>query len=198
MLPSARRMSATMSALRYVTKSSRLAQAGNVANCLLRTLSTRILTANPPQLTPAPSELPGESPVSVLAVAGVRGYATAQKTTKKTATKKKAATKKKKPATKKKPAAKKKKKPAALKKKAVKKKKKAVPKVTRPKITKLPSPYAVHAYAVYVSENAKDIPNTAAPERMRRLGAQWRALSESERAVTFPMHSFVLFECGDF
>jgi hypothetical protein len=175
-------MSTSVAALRrlLLTRSSFLAQSGNSSAVLaLRSLSTRILTQSPRQLTPARA---------TLALDPVRAYAT-------TTTKKKPAAKKK-TAAKKKPAAKKKK-PAPKKKKAVKKKpvakkkpkKKVVKSAPRPKITKLPSAHAIHGYSVYVMEHVKSVPGTTATERMQRAAAQWRALSDADKSVIPPSNS---------
>jgi len=163
---------------------------------LLRTLSTRILAPKALQLTPMPVLGGPISPLPNVDL-GVREYATATKTRKSTTTKKKTTAKKKKPAAKKKkPAAKKtksapkKKKTAAKKKKpAAKKKPKkkvAKPKVTRPKMTKFPPKHGIHGFSVYVKENFQSAPGATAPEKMSRVAAQWRALSEGEKAVSRP------------
>ena len=181
MLPTARGMATSAAALRrlLLARPSPLAPSGNPSSALaLRTLSTRIVTQKPRQLTPA------RETASISSPDAVRGYATTTTKTKpatkrtagkkKSAAKKKAAPKKKKAAKKKKPVAKK------------KPKKKVVKKLTRPKIHKLPSAHGIHGYTVYVMEHVKTVPGGTAPERMQHCAAQWRALSDAEKAVIPP------------
>jgi len=210
MIPTVRGMSAVSALRRLAT--SRLAQSGSLPNTLLlRTLSTRILAPKALQLTATPVLGGPISPLSTVDFCA-REYATATKTRKSTTTKKTTAKKKKPAAKKKKPAAKKQK-PAAKKKKPAPKKKKtaakkkpvakkkpkkkvAKPKVTRPKMTKFPPKHGIHGFSVYVKENFQSVTGATAPEKMSRVAAQWRALSEGEKAVCRPSAPNFPFACS--
>jgi hypothetical protein len=165
--------------LRRLVVGGRLAQSGKVpisSSVVARNFSSRSTVPLLLQSSNTSNTISKEPQCSIIAELErfpARGYATTKKgATKSTKTAKKKTAAKKKP--KKKAAPKKPKKKAAAKKEK---------KIKRPQVAKVPSKRPISAFVTFVSDALKRVGGTNNPERFTRAAAEWRALSEAEKAV---------------